>query len=1038
MLTAMMALLGTGVALANTTVVNPDDPVRLPSPIYGTVLASDAWNQENSEPQTGLYSYDAQTLTPVVIDYYLAAMGGGAYVDGTYRYNFNFSFMGSLAQNFYLIYDFASDAITGWELYETTYADIATQVAYDETTGQVYGQFYNRDRSARVWGTRDLENGETHPIRPMIALDLRALAFDRLGRAWAVDAQGDLLLIDKLTGYYTVVGNTGLDLAQTTQQSGAINPLDDTFYMIAVSANNTSAIWAIDYASAHASKVCDMPANEQVTGAYFMPLEYADYVPAAPTEVQVNFEHDALTGTVTCVAPSVNEGGQPLTEGAELQLCVDDKSVCKVQTTPGQTVSMEVTVEKAGTHIFQIRPYLGSVSGRKATVHQWIGLDVPEAVTDLAARNTDNTHALLTWTAPTEGVHGGYIDPAHLRYMVLDSEGTVVATALTDTQCEVSKTGSRLTARTYSVIAMTDSEPGLSATSNRVYFGNRYKVPYSTYFDTQNEFDLWYVVDANDDGSTWSYEAYNRYVHYTYHKYNKADDWLFSAPIHLKAEQYYDLSSNMAAEMTFYRERFEIMVCNAQHPDSVVAVVRRPTETEKDGKEERRFYAYNDWFCVPAEGDYYLAYHCISDPDQLRLELRSLDLTAGAVFDAPDAAQNAVFRPGSFGGSSASVEFDAPTTSIRGEQLTSLTKAELYNGNTLCATLTDIVPGQHYTIIDGQAPRGYVDYRLVIYNEYGKGLPVAGTVYVGIDTPSAPQNVQISLVGNDIYMTWDPVTTGTHGGYIDASKINYKVVRQNDIVVIYDGFETECSDISIPNHGAQTTYYYGIFAYYGTTPSEGTATEEVIMGTPYTMPFEETFANDGSSSTLWLIGYDPYNTWGTSWSLGEEPSYDSKPGNLTCTASLDEGGYHFVSSGKIRVNAQAVHPVLTFAYQCAGMNDSIDVVISTEGVPNQGDVVATVRPSAVGEWDLGRVDLTPYKDEIIIVTWHCHLAQAGDVVLDDVRVYDDPQAGIDQTLTDSFVTDGPVYDLQGRRTEPGKAGVFVITPSRKIITLKQR
>lgn len=1031
--TAFIALVGAGVLLAD------EKPSVYTNPIYGTMVSCDDWETELEGAQYGIYSFDGEGFDPVATDYYLAAMGGGTYVNGLYCYNYNFSFMGSMAQNLYLIYDFQTKKITGWELFETSYSDVATQVAYDATSGQVYGQFYNRDRSARVWGTRDIEMGETTPIRPMASLDLYALAFDNLGRAWAVDAQGNLLQIDKLTGSSTVVGNTGLTLAPTTQQSGAIDPTSGTFYMFAVTDGYSSALYTIDLTTAQATKVNDMQGNEQITGAYFMPLTYAASAPAAPERMQLTFDREALQGTVACVAPAVTEDGSVLTEGAMLTLTLDGEKVGEMQTTPGQSVSFDVKVGEKGTHVFQLTASNAAGGGRPATQHQWIGLDVPVAVTDLACRNIDNTHALLTWTAPTAGLHGGYIDPAHFRYMVLDSENNVVASDLTDTSLEVSKSGSRLTARTYTVVSFTDYEAGLSATSRRVYFGNRYKVPYSTYFDTQAEFDLWYVYDANGDGSTWTYESYNRYVRYNYDKYNDADDWLFSAPIRLAAEQYYDLTSNVAAEMTYYRERFEIFVCNAQHPDSVVAVVRTPTETVKDGKEEPGFYSYFDTFCVPADGDYYLAYHCISDANQLRFEVRSIDLTSGALFDAPAAAENAVFRPGNMGGSSASVEFDAPTLSIRGNALTELTKAELYNGTNLCATLTDIQPGQHYTLTDGSAQRGFQSYRLIIYNEYGKGLPVSGTVFVGIDKPSSPTNVKIRLDGNTVVMSWDPVTTGVNGGFVDLSKLIYKVVRQTDIELVYEGTGTSCTDQSLSNFGKQNNVFYGVFAYYGSTPSEGTATEDVILGSPYTMPFEETFASDSKTSTLWLIGYDPYKTLGTKWDIGETPNYDNaSPGNLTCTAYYDEGGYHFVSSGKIRISDTAKCPVLTFPYQCAGLDDHIDIVVSTEGVPNQGDVVATVRPTVVGDWNMARVDLSAYKGKNAIITWHCYLAEAGDIVLDDVRVFDDPDgAGIDAVEADSFGR-VPVFDMQGRRAEPGKAETFLVKPSGKVIILNKQ
>lgn len=1032
--------IATLIAVMGMSQMQAADQASLTSrPIYGSMLSSDSWDMETEGPQYGIYSFDGTAFEPIVTDPYLAAMGGGTYVNGVYCYNYNFSFMGELAQNLYLLYDFERDEISGWQLFETQYSDIATQVAYDETSGKVYGQFYNRDRSGRVWGTRDLEMGETSPLRPMLSNDLCALAFDNLGRAWAVDMAGDLLQIDKLTGTTTLVGKTGLNLAPTLQQSGAIDPITGEFYFFAALADNTSVLYTIDLTTAMATQVAALPNNEQITGAYFLPKTYQAAAPGAP-QMKLNFDKSSLSGTVSCVAPAVTEAGSVLTAGALLTLTVDGVKVAETQTTPGQAVSFDVTVEKMGVHIFQIIASNEQGEGRPATEHQWIGLDIPVEVSNLAAHSIDNSHALLSWAAPTEGLHGGYIDPAHLRYMIIDSEGSLVASDLSETSYEVSKSGSRLTARTYTVTAFTDSEAGLSATSNRVYFGSRYKVPYTTYFDTDAEYDLWTVLDANDDGHTWSYDSYNRYVKYTYHKYNDADDWLFSAPIRLNAEQYYDLTSNMSVRMSYYSERFEIFVCSAQHPDSVVAVVRNVTTTEKDGKEERRFYTFNDNFCVPVAGDYFLAYHCVSYADQLDLELRSIDLTLGASFDAPAAADNAVFHFGSMGSMSASVEFDAPTKSIRGNELTSLTKAELYNGDYLCATLTDIQPGLHYTLVDGKATKGYNDYRLVICNEYGKGLPVDGRVYVGPDTPASPENVHISLVGNDVTLSWDPVTIGEHGGYVDPLKITYAVVRQNDVELVYSGEETSCVDNTLPNTGAQSNWYYGVFAYFGTTNSEGVATKDVILGTPYSMPFEETFAEDSGTSTLWIIGYDlvnPYSTIGTKWDIGEYPSYDGKPGNLTCTAYYDEGGYHFLHSGKIRVNSNATLPVLTFPYMCASLDDKIKVVISTEGVPDQGDVVAICQGKTTSDWNQAIVDLTPYKGKNIIVTWHCYMAGKGDIVLDDICVKDNPEAGIEQVVMEGFAT-APAYDLQGRRVQPGKSQGFEVSRQSKRLILNTK
>lgn len=56
---------------------------------------------------------------------------------------------------------------------------------------------------------------------------------------------------------------------------------------------------------------------------------------------------------------------------------------------------------------------------------------------------------------------------------------------------------------------------------------------YSTDFTSEEEFDQWTVIDANDDGATWKYDnsGTNSNVFYPYHGTNTADDWLISPAI---------------------------------------------------------------------------------------------------------------------------------------------------------------------------------------------------------------------------------------------------------------------------------------------------------------------------------------------------------------------------------------------------------------------------------------------------------------------------------------------------------------------------
>lgn len=56
-------------------------------------------------------------------------------------------------------------------------------------------------------------------------------------------------------------------------------------------------------------------------------------------------------------------------------------------------------------------------------------------------------------------------------------------------------------------------------------------------------------------------------------------------------------------------------------------------------------------------------------------------------------------------------------------------------------------------------------------------------IYIGYDRPAAPQNVTLELSdATHLTATWDAVTTGVNGGYVDLSELKYKVFLNENLV----------------------------------------------------------------------------------------------------------------------------------------------------------------------------------------------------------------------------------------------------------------
>lgn len=958
------------------------------NPMYVAQVYNTNWTEGD---ETGLYSWDGSDFTPMGYSNYLAVNGGGVMFEGKYYYNYNFSFMGTMYENYYFIFDPQAMELDFVELDLNDFSSIATQVAYDATSDKVYGQFFEHNRKGYIWGTRDMEYGTTEEIAPMDCPALLSLGFDKQGRAFGVTSDGNFVSIDKISGHYSIVGRTGLNLLNVST-SGAVDPTDDTYYFWGILEDNSSHLYRINLATGRATVVKDFEGIVQLVGASFEPLTYAADVPAQP-ELSLAFQGADLTGSVTVVAPSVTEGEEVLVEGATIQLLVDGEVVETQASTPGQTLTFNVSVAAPGTHVFQVVAQTAAGESRAATQHQWIGLDVPAAVTDLAIENVDYNHALITWTAPEVGIHNGYIDPARIDYNVVCSDGKVVATGIKDCQFTASLEGDKLTTRSYTVVSCSEGAEGLSAQTSRVYFGQPHQVPYVENFDTQEAFDLWTAEDYNGDGNTWYYNPFDLYAFYGYSYTSGADDWFFSAPVHLTTGHYYELTSHIAQGMSYYEERFDIYIATKPNVESVLPdAIREETILEADGVQSRKMHKFCDPFKVEEEGEYYIAYHCCSGISKLRLELYCMEIALGAVDEAPAAATALKAVCAEKGQLGATVSFKTPTTNTLGQAISTLAKAELWLGDNLCDSIVGIEPGQTYELTDTQfAQQGVNTYRVLAYNEFGKGLPADVDVYVGVDVPDRPQNAQVGMKNGKVTITWEaPSTQGVTGGYVIPEALTYVVYRYLSSGggyydgFVYEGTDLECIDENFPSEGAQEQVYYGIFATSAAGMGNGIGTYYIMGGETYLMPFEETLGSNDFHS-VWYLANEPNAT--ASLAIGSEPSYDKWGSNFTWSCADTNGGYRTVTSGKIHIN-EAPNPALSFQFMAANADDYVELLISADSIVQNclKTTVATFHATDFEGWNRAHLDLSQYAGRDIILGFRGNLTGIGEIILDDIIV----------------------------------------------------
>lgn len=154
--------------------------------------------------------------------------------------------------------------------------------------------------------------------------------------------------------------------------------------------------------------------------------------------------------------------------------------------------------------------------------------------------------------------------------------------------------------------------------------------PYTNNFGSNALWNWWEVIDANDDGSTWTFNS-SGYAQYTYNSYNNANDWLVTAPVHLEAGKVYTFSINAWLRSTTYGyESMEVRMAKDVHTSDALSVgkVVIPYTNVTSTSNSNSFS--NNKIRVNETGYYYFGIHAVSDANMYYLYVDNLSIGIGA------------------------------------------------------------------------------------------------------------------------------------------------------------------------------------------------------------------------------------------------------------------------------------------------------------------------------------------------------------------------------------------------------------------------
>lgn len=393
------------------------------------------------------------------------------------------------------------------------------------------------------------------------------------------------------------------------------------------------------------------------------------------------------------------------------------------------------------------------------------------------------------------------------------------------------------------------------------------------------------------------------------------------------------------------------------------------------------------------------------------------------------------------------ITFTLPTKDNEGADLREIKSAKLdrydetdYSWSTVTIFTENLIPGQEITFSDNDVvAQTKYRYRVIVVGSAGTSDGSNyGNILVGKDKPEIPKNIKFEKNEDDSYtISWDAVTQGYNGGYIDIEKVTYTVMvgssnSDYSAEVMAEGI-TETSYTFTCDEEASIKYYFvkGVAdGFEGYTNSTGS----VVVGGAASLPYSEHFNKKAGSWSVvpehaWTATRDDagssnftpdtYTYYGPSY----EDVYPSKmDGGLLLISFGTWSSTEFdawYTSGEIKL-ADASTIVAKFDwFKYSGYNMTAAFEVSYDGGEFQTAWDVDFAQIAAGDdkWETAIVPLNaPAGAKKMVVRFKAHKGTySNPVIFDDLDIFDVPAPTLALTEKDLSweVADCEHLDLHG-------------------------
>ncbi|MBD5224705.1 MAG: hypothetical protein HDS68_01890 [Bacteroidales bacterium] len=783
--------------------------------LMGLMIYSSGWGFGNS---TGIYAIDATNGSTDLVCAFPEADGSGS-VTGTIA---NGMFYGSYCEDFYgnisklcnYTVDLASGKTETYTYTAPSYDDVAVNMTYDGSTGNIYAITYS--------GTTDyydlkIFHPDTNSYTSVGELEehFYAICSDSRGHLYAINDMGSVVEINPENGQ-TVGTVAETNIEPMYSQSCTWSPKDNLIYWAACNYTVASLI-TIDPATGTVATATDFPHDEE-----FVALSCTDpteniSAPAAPIALTVTYSTPGATdGKLHCTAPSLTVGGEMLTGTLTITVTSDGETIASGSVAPGAEFTADITLPE-GAHKLTAFCSNSSGNGTRLFATTFTGTDRPATVTDLTAESNDTRTVILNWSAPGNGENGGWFDQSLLSYNVRRN-GNVIAASIIETKFTDSLDDTFAT-NIYTVETLYGGEPCGLSNSVRANTGDHLALPYSNNFENDGDFDLLTVIDSNDDGNTWFHDDEYNTASYNYSRSMGGDDYLVLPLIQGEKDHVYHLDFFARSASMSYPEKMEVVCGTTPTANGLSHILMAAKTISNEGENLSVEYNHEE------DGPLYIAFHCVSDADMSRLFVDDITIADRGKLSDPNAAENLKAVPAADGSQETTLTFTAPSTTLGGKALENIDHMEICRNGKLIHTIADPAPGSSHSYTDKEAEFGFNTYSVTAFANGSGANSASVKVFVGVYklpfsiTPTTEEYSLFTIPGGERDGTW------YHDGSENALKITTYGNTKSDSYIFTPAIElTDANlvNLSFSYRGGLPSCTEALEVTFGTTPDPST------------------------------------------------------------------------------------------------------------------------------------------------------------------------------------------------------------------------